>query len=71
MAPGTKSAVTQENQKNDQTFIETKEDIMFFLTAVSAITSAIKLKTVFTIAGGALIATGTMCTAIHEINKDK
>lgn len=39
---------------------------MFFLTVASALT----LKTVLTIAGGTLIATGTMCTAIHEIKKE-
>lgn len=41
--------------------------MFMFLTAATAITA----KTVLGIIGGSLIATGTLCTTIYEINKNK
>lgn len=39
--------------------------MVFFLTV-----AGISLKTILEVAGGTLLATGTLCTTLHEINKN-
>ena len=39
--------------------------MMFFLTV-----AGISLKTILEVAGGVLVASGVLCTSIHELNKE-